>query len=547
MTKKRLNLRIFSNENLGCSKEEKNMIPSRLMTIMKLIYMATGSPIYADYESIIPEPTTIKHKSGSFAFGKIIRVFGEIEPHFKSELHDLQFELINVEDEKSADLVIRQIRNSKINIESYCLDITPEKVVIAAPSRVGQFWALQSLKQLILQNPVLSCVIIKDEPRFGYRGMHLDVSRHMFPVSAIKKYIDLMALYKFNTFHWHLTDDQGWRVEIKSYPKLQTISAFRKETVINTLNKEHQLAFDGKPYGGYYTQDEIKEIVKYAENKNITIIPEIDIPGHCLAVLAAYPELACHQKEFEVGTHWMISDDILCASNQKVYEFLEVVLTEITNLFPSRYIHIGGDEVPKQSWMNCSKCQKIIKEHQLKDENHLQGFFIKKIEDMLAKKGRLIFGWDEILEGQIEKTAAVMAWTRRGEKAKLAASLGHNVVVCPQKPLYFDHYQSQEDSEPVAIGGFNSLEMVYQFEPYIETLDSSDKKNIIGVQGNVWTEYMPSFEHVEYMAFPRMLALSEVAWCKNSKKNYQKFKKRLTKQKNILDFYQVNYARHELR
>ncbi|WP_299113746.1 beta-N-acetylhexosaminidase [uncultured Winogradskyella sp.] len=437
------------------------------------------------------------------------------------------------------------------NSEAYKLKITPQEITVKARSAKGTFYAIQSLIQLLPPEFVsknfkskglnIKALEIEDEPQFSYRGMHLDVSRHMFSVDFIKKYIDAMAMLKMNTFHWHLTDDQGWRVEIKKYPELNTVSAYRNETLIGHYSDQpHQ--FDSKKYGGVYTQDQIKDIVAYAKARMVTVIPEIEMPGHSQAVIAAYPELGCSGEKVEVATKWGVFEDIYCTKDE-TFNFLEDVLDEVLELFPSKYIHIGGDEAPKTRWKTCKDCQDRIKSEGLKDEHELQNYFITRMEKYLNSKGRQIIGWDEILEGGLAPNATVMSW--RGTNGAVgAAKSGHNVIMTPTSHCYFDYYQSDNEDEPTAIGGYLPLEKVYGFDPIPEELNAKEAKYVLGAQGNVWTEYMPIEEQVEYMAFPRMLAMSEVVWSTSENKNYKDFVSRVESFHKRLDLLDINYANH---
>jgi hexosaminidase len=444
------------------------------------------------------------------------------------------------------------VKDEKItNKEGYELTVTTTGITISANSPTGAFYGVQSLRQLIpvqFENGsyegtkvVIQNIEIKDAPQFKYRGMHLDVGRHFFSVDFIKKYINLMSMLKMNTFHWHLTEDQGWRIEIKKYPKLQEISAYRDETLIGHYNDQPQ-KYDGKKYGGYYTQEEIKEVVKYASERQITVIPEIEMPGHSQAAIAAYPELGCTGKQIDVATKWGIFDDIYC-SKESTFKFLEDVLDEVMELFPSKYIHIGGDEAPKTNWKTCKNCQRLIKKEGLKDEHGLQSYFITRMEKYINSKGKQIIGWDEILEGGLAPNATVMSW-RGVEGAVTAAKQHHDVILTPGSHCYFDHYQSDNENEPLAIGGFLPLEKVYSFNPIPEELTIEESKYVLGAQGNVWTEYMQTEDNVEYMAFPRMIALSEVVWSKPKNKNYGDFVNRLEYFQKRLDLLNVNYANH---
>ena len=435
--------------------------------------------------------------------------------------------------------------------EEYRLDVRPGKVRIAAGYPAGAFYGVQSFRQLLpasFENAGKSepesweipSVSIRDLPRFSYRGMHLDVGRHFFPVEFIKKYIDLLALHKFNRFHWHLTEDQGWRIEIKKYPRLQEIAAWRKETLVGHYSdKPHR--FDGQRYGGFYTQDEIREVVRYAAERQITIVPEIELPGHALAALSAYPELACTPGPFEAATKWGVFDDVFCPK-ENTFTFLEDVLTEVMDLFPGEYIHIGGDECPKTRWKSCSHCQALIHKEGLKDEHGLQSFFIRRIERFLNSKGRQIIGWDEILEGGLAPNATVMSW--RGIAGGIAAAQqGHKVIMTPTTHCYLDYYQAEAQGEPTAIGGFLPIEKVYHYEPIPEELDAEQAKLVLGAQGNVWTEYMKTSRQVEYMAFPRALALAELTWTPREAKNFDDFTLRLAEHFQRLDALDVNYSK----
>jgi hexosaminidase len=435
--------------------------------------------------------------------------------------------------------------------EGYVLEVGTKTIRIKAKTDQGAFYAVQTLRQLLpvdfengsfkAEKVAIPSVSITDKPQFKYRGMHLDVSRHLFSVDFIKTYIDALALLKMNTFHWHLTDDQGWRIEIKKYPKLQEVAAYRNETLIGHYSDQpHQL--DGKRYGGFYTQEEVKNIVAYATDRFVTVIPEIEMPGHSQAAIAAYPELGCTGEQVEVATKWGVFENIYCTKDE-TFDFLEDVLDEVLELFPSEYIHIGGDEAPKTQWKTCNHCQQRIKDEGLKDEHELQSYFISRIETYLNSKGRQIIGWDEILEGGLAPNATVMSW-RGFDGAIEAAKQGHNVILTPGSHCYFDHYQSENEDEPLAIGGFLPLEKVYSLNPIPEELTEEEAKFVLGAQGNVWTEYMPNSKKVEYMVFPRILALSEVVWSNPEQKNYKEFVKRVENFHERLDALDINYANH---
>lgn len=500
---------------------------------------------------IIPAPNNLNITAGEFYLSSNTNLIydAELEPAvaYWESLFTPVFGLNTGKANTMRFLLDKSIKNP----EAYILDVNTEEITIKASSPKGVFYAVQSLIQLLPPEFIkdgfkseginIQTLKIEDNPVFSYRGMHLDVSRHMYPVEFIKKYIDALAMLKMNTFHWHLTDDQGWRIEIKKYPKLQEVAAYRKETLIGHYsNQPHQ--FDGKKYGGYYTQEEVKDIVAYAQKRFITVIPEIEMPGHSQAAIAAYPELGCSGEQVEVATKWGVFEDIYCPK-EETFKFLENVLDEVVALFPSEYIHIGGDEAPKTQWKNSSESQALIKSEGLKDEHELQNYFITRMEKYLNSKGKQIIGWDEILEGGLAPNATVMSW-RGTNGAVEAAKSGHNVVMTTTSHCYFDYYQSDNDDEPTAIGGYLPLEKVYGFNPIPEELNSEETKYILGAQGNIWTEYMPTTEQVEYMAFPRILAMSEVVWTNAENKNYEDFVSRVENFHKRLDVLDINYANH---
>ena len=455
-----------------------------------------------------------------------------------------------VTDQPAGKAITLSVSNSGDNPEGYHLTVNTDGVTIAGASPAGVFYGIQTLRKAL---PVtkgkakLPAVEINDYPRFSYRGAHLDVSRHFFTVDSIKRFIDILALHNINRFHWHLTDDQGWRFEMKKYPKLSTIAAERDETVIGRNSGE----YDGQHYGPFqYTQDDCREIVAYAAERHITVIPEIDLPGHMQAALAAYPEYGCTGGPYEVWKMWGVSENVLCAGNDATLQFIEDVLTEIVEVFPSEYIHVGGDECPKTEWEKCPKCQARIKALGLKDDDkhsaemYLQSFVISHAEKFLNSKGRKIIGWDEILEGELAPTATVHSW--RGISGGLeAAKKGHNCIMSPNTYMYFDYYQTKHsDDEPLAIGGYVPVETVYNYEPMHPSLTPEQQKHIIGVQANLWTEYIHTFTHVEYMELPRMAALCEVQWCKPENKDYENFKQRVIPLVELYDIKGYNYAKH---
>ncbi len=453
--------------------------------------------------------------------------------------------------EQVKNAIVLGLDPSIANKEGYVLTTTPEGININGQTENGVFYGIQTLRKSIPAEAKEATILIpageiKDEPRFSYRGMHLDVGRHFFPKEFMKKYIDLLALHNMNTFHWHLTDDQGWRIEIKKYPKLTEIGSQRSRTVIGRNTQE----YDNTPYGGFFTQEEAKEIVKYAQERYITVIPEVDLPGHMLAALAAYPEMGCTGGPYEVCPRWGIFEDVLCIGNDQTMQFLEDVMSEIIEIFPSKYVHIGGDEAPRTRWEKCQKCQARIKTEGLKaDKNHtaedrLQSYCMTRIEEFLNSKGRQIIGWDEILEGDVAPNATVMSW-RGMEGGIKAAQLGHDVIMTPTSFCYFDYYQTADTKdEPLGIGGYVPIEKVYSLAPVPAVLTEEQSKHILRAQANLWTEYIHSSEHVEYMVLPRMAALAEVQWTQPEKKDFKDFTKRLAR---LMKFYQrdgFNYAKH---
>ncbi|MFH0991405.1 MAG: family 20 glycosylhydrolase [bacterium] len=488
--------------------------------------------------SLIPQPIQIKQSRGTFTIDqktviqvdKKAKVLKPIADYLAERLRTVTgFPLVISEDAGKAGKNSIWLGSEKLDFsnshEAYELIVDTKGVQINAATPQGIFYGVQTLFQLLPAASekrelvpgitwALPQVEIEDAPRFSWRGMHLDVGRHFMPKEFIKKYIDVLALYKINIFHWHLTEDQGWRIEIKKYPKLTSVGGWRMETMQ-----------DNKPHGGFYTQDDIREVVSYAAQRFITIVPEIEMPGHSVAALAAYPELSCSGGPFKVGTEWGVMNDVYCAGKEKTFQFLEDVLAEAIDLFPGPFFHIGGDECPKVRWTNCVHCQKRIKDEGLKDEHELQSYFIKRIEKFLTAKGKRLIGWDEILEGGLAPNATVMSW--RGMKGGIdAAKSGHDVVMSPTSHCYFDFYQGTV-SEPPAIGGFLPIDTVYAYEPIPSELNAEEAKHVLGAQGNVWTEYIPTTEQAEYMLVPRVCALSEVVWSPRSKRNFADFMQRL--------------------
>ena len=435
--------------------------------------------------------------------------------------------------------------------EGYLLTVSQKGVTILGGSAAGVFYGIQTLRKAVKEGPIMNPVIITDAPRFTWRGMHLDCSRHFFSVDFVKKFIDLLALHNMNRFHWHLTDDQGWRIEIKKWPKLISVGSNRSGTIIGT-NSDID---DGIPYGGYYTQDEAREIVAYAAARHITVIPEIDMPGHMLAALASYPELGCTGGPYQVGHYWGVYKDVLCVSNERVYQFVEDVLAEILEIFPSEVIHIGGDETPTDKWLQCPRCQALQKQlpapqHAAEDFepltsklSPLQAHFTKKVFDFLTSKGRRALGWDEILDGS-PQDAMIMSW-RGTEPGAKAAETGHDVVMTPTTYCYFDYQQVKDTQfEPSRCGGFIPIEKVYSLDPAPDSLSVTAREHILGAQANLWAEYMTNEAMVEYQALPRMSALSEVQWTLPERKDYEAFKERLTRLTALFELYHYQYAKH---
>ncbi len=437
------------------------------------------------------------------------------------------------------------------NAEAYKLIVNDKRVCISGASEAGVFYGIQTLRKSLPVaqdiNVNLSAVEIYDRPRFAYRGAMLDVARHFYTVDEVKTFIDMLALHNINRFHWHLTDDQGWRIEIKKYPKLMSVASERKETVVG---RWYSGIYDGKPYGGYYTQDELRDVIDYAAKRHITIIPEVDLPGHMQAALTAYPELGCTGGPYEVRTIWGVSQDVLCVGNDFTLQFVKDVLSEVADIFPSEYIHIGGDECPKVRWEKCPKCQERIKSLGLKSdakhtkEQRLQSYMIQEAAKYLKEKGKRIIGWTEILEGGLVPDATLMSWI--GESGGIeAAHQHHDVIMTPNTYLYFDYYQSKKvEDEPLAIGGYLPIEKTYNYEPMPKELTKEEQQYIKGVQANLWTEYIPVFSQVQYMVLPRLGAAAEVQWTDPSKKDYKDFLRRVPHLVAVYDCYGWNYATH---
>jgi hexosaminidase len=506
-------------------------------------------PLVSGAFSVVPLPQKINFSSGSCELKEQLTIVA-LSPDLNFAAHYLSEKVQGSvarkyapsEHELLIKLRIKKIRSK--HPEAYEILVSSKEIEVRGASKIGVFRGVNTLVQLLLtskgeQRTALTNMLIQDEPKFQWRGMHLDVCRHFFPVEFIKKYIDLLALYKMNVFHWHLTEDQGWRIEIKKYPKLTEIGAWRSGTMIGPYDDQK---FDTIRYGGFYTQEQIKEIVQYAADRHITVVPEIEMPGHALAALAAYPEFSCTGGPFEVAKGWGVFDDVFCINDQ-TFQFIEDVLTEVLELFPSTYIHIGGDECPKVRWKSCAKCQHTMQQNGLKDEHELQSYFIRRVEKFLNSKGRKLIGWDEILEGGLAPGAAVMSW--RGTQGGIdAARMKHPVVMTPGSHCYFDHYQGNPKYEPLAFGGYTTLEKVYGFNPIPAELNKKEAQYILGAQGNVWTEYMKTEKQVEYMVLPRMLALSEVLWGTANPVMYERFLQRVEQHmKHIFGVFGYNFSK----
>lgn len=521
--------------------------------------------------NVIPQPVSMQTGGGAFVLDKNTALkFASANKDLKAAANlfhtyvNSHSEISLLQNAKRPKAIqLKLTKTEGIGDEGYLLNVSPTGVLLTANTNAGIVYGMQTLFQLFQSRNgtvQIPAVQIKDYPRFKWRGMHLDVGRHFFPVSFIKKYIDFLAAYKFNRFHWHLTEDQGWRIETKRYPELMTKGAYRNGTIVGHAPGT---ANDNLRYGGFYTQEEVKDIVAYAAQRAITVVPEIEMPGHSSAAIAAYPWLSCFpgkatnmkawpsavssllqsqgQKKMVQET-WGVFEDIYCAGNDSTFVFLQAVLDEVLPLFLSKYVHIGGDEAPKNHWKICPRCQARIKAEGLKDEHELQNYFITRMEKYVNSKGKTIIGWDEILEGGLAPNAVVMSW--RGEQGGIeAARQNHDVIMTPGNPVYFDHYQGDPASEPLAIRGFNTLQRVYDYEPVPKELNDEQAKHVLGAQGNLWTEYVATTQHVEYMVLPRMLALSEVLWSPKEVRNWSRFNERLQAHFTAFERKGWNYSR----
>ena len=515
------------------------------ITVLLLFFSQTNT-IYSQVNNIIPTPKEQTIKNGFMLIENNPEIITNDKFKSASTLLKNAINELNLDNDEKPKNRIKFSYNKKLDNEEYILRINSNLITISASTENGAIFGFQSLNQLMnlnLNNGAIKLKNqeIKDSPRFKYRGMHLDVGRHMYPVDFIKKYIDGLAMLKFNNFHWHLTEDQGWRIEIEKYPELNNIGSFRDSTLIGHYGDKPR-QFDKSRYGGFYTKKEIKEIVKYANKRGINVIPEIEMPGHSQAAVASYPMLGCSGEQVGVAPLWGVFKEIYCSKNE-TFDFLEDIIDEVVELFPSKYIHIGGDEAPKTNWKACGNCQNVIEREGLKDEYELQSYFITRMEKYINSKGKQIIGWDEILEGGLAPNATVMSW--RGISGGIeAAKMNHEVIMTPNAVCYLDHYQAKDTKkEPLAIGGYTPIEEIYNYEPIPSELDKSLHKYIIGAQGNVWTEYMKTSDHVEYMVFPRILALSEVVWADN-RPSFEDFEKKVNDTYPILDRMNINYSQH---
>ena len=529
---------------------------SILLTVI-LVSCSKNRPIKAvALNQIIPAPTRVTSSDGTLLVTKHIKLHSpsdfDLSHRFLVGFLTANGYTVTEAAPQESQWLFKQ--DSTLAQEAYALEISDNQLVLRAATDRGLFYGLQSLRQLMPEaleesngHPVsfyLPTGTIQDAPAFTYRGMHLDVGRHFFGPEDIKTYLDYLALLKMNYFHWHLTEDQGWRIEIKAFPRLTSHGSIRSETLIGHYNDEPQ-RFDAQPYGGFYTQEEIKEIVAYAAERHITVVPEIELPGHAQAAISAYPELGCTLEPVPVATKWGVFEEVYCPKSE-TFDFLETVLSEVMDLFPGPYLHIGGDEAPKTHWAQCAQCQKLMRQENLNNEEALQSYFISRIERFANNHGKQIIGWDEILEGGLAPNATVMSW-RGTEGGIQAAKQNHDVIMTPTSHCYFDYYQSDRPEEPLAIGGYLPLKKVYGYRPIPHELTPQERTHILGAQGNVWTEYMPTFEQVEYMIFPRILALSEVVWHGASdavEVQYPEFLTRVERFNRRLDALGANYANH---
>ena len=542
---------------------KKTLILSALLAVA-----ACGGPKEQATLDVVPHPNEVYAQDGSFDASAASVYYGnDLDERSKAAVNAFAQQLFltsgsegSVAEGASEKGIVFELDNALAH-EAYAIAVSPKKVTVKASGLNGFVYAIQTIKQML---PVevfgnapaadldwaLPCVEIQDAPRFSYRGLHMDVSRHFFTMDEVKKYIDIMEVHKLNTLHWHLTDDQGWRLEIKKYPRLTEVGSIRNKTLVGHLFDSE--IYDDKEYGRgcYYTQEQVKEILEYAAAKGITVIPEIDLPGHMLAALAAYPELGCTGGPYDVWGKWGVADDVLCVGKEETMKFLEDVLTEVCELFPAEYVHIGGDECPKVRWEACPHCQAKIAELGLKDdenyqaEHYLQGYVTARMEEFLAEKGKKLIGWDEILEGELAPNATVMSW--RGVAGGLqAVRMGHDAIMTPNTFFYLDYYQSlDKENEPLAIGGYLPVEKCYSYEPTTSGMTDEEKAHILGVQANLWTEYIETADHLFYMLLPRLAALAEVQWCQPEVKDWNRFLESADDFCAIYDIMGYKYGNH---
>ena len=517
--------------------------------------MAADDNRVADYNVIpLPQEVTLTQKGAFVLTGTTPIVYPEGDEQLKNDAQFLSDYIADVTalrltttSAKVKNAITLRLNKKVQGKEGYVITVDKKGVVIEGATAAGVFYGVQTLRKSIpvdksLTEVTLPGVVLKDAPRFGYRGVMLDCARHYFPVKFVKQFIDLIAMHNMNVFHWHLTDDQGWRIEVKKYPDLAKIGSVREKTVLG----HNSDVFDDTPYGGYYTQEEAREIVKYAADRFITVIPEIDMPGHMIAALAAYPDMGCTGGPYKVSPIWGIMPDVLCLGNEKTYQFCEDVLSEMMDIFPSEYIHLGGDETPNVRWKECPKCKALMAKENL-TPGKLQGYFTNRIEKFVNSKGRRIIGWDEILDGDINQSATIMSWRGTAPGAR-GAKMGHDVIMSPSSHVYFDYYQTRQGEsqweEPLLIGGNLPIERTYSLEPVPEGADAETASHIIGVQGNLWTEYIAGPSLAEYQVLPRMGALSEVQWRPQGQKDFENYKMRQTKMLKLYDAYGLVYAKH---
>ena len=517
--------------------------------------MAADDNRVADYNVIpLPQEVTLTQKGAFVLTGATPIVYPEGDEQLKNDAQFLSDYIADVTalrltttSAKVKNAITLRLNKKVQSKEGYVITVDKKGVVIEGATAAGVFYGVQTLRKSIpvdksLTEVTLPGVVLKDAPRFGYRGVMLDCARHYFPVKFVKQFIDLIAMHNMNVFHWHLTDDQGWRIEVKKYPGLAKIGSVREKTVLG----HNSDVFDDTPYGGYYTQEEAREIVKYAADRFITVIPEIDMPGHMIAALAAYPDMGCTGGPYKVCQIWGIMPDVLCLGNEKTYQFCEDVLSEMMDIFPSEYIHLGGDETPNVRWKECPKCKALMAKENL-TPGKLQGYFTNRIEKFVNSKGRRIIGWDEILDGDINQSATIMSWRGTAPGAR-GAKMGHDVIMSPSSHVYFDYYQTRQGEsqweEPLLIGGNLPIERTYSLEPVPEGADAETASHIIGVQGNLWTEYIAGPSLAEYQVLPRMGALSEVQWRPQGQKDFENYKVRQTRMLKLYDAYGLVYAKH---